>query len=687
MTTTFHKPNLTTGRFRSSHGHSNAIVLLAGGLGGDLNLLPIHYRPAACIMADVPQEVSKSREILRACQNVHYAELGQNQTTKKLMSEFIPDDHPIYKSLGSCVAQYGMGQIRGLGRLAALQYLETADFNKLADEIRTQYLQSNGGMFPPPSLHEFGSMNGGVGAGTVVVFTGALRKKLAKNDVPIEINLHLVDSTSYIGLGQSIELNCAATIDSVLDAALEVNQDPYSNCVINPRFISLPPTGSDRELRKSYAQLESQAWLSEGLQEWLQIVGPNAAHRYPMGNAIQTNCEFFSTIPTSSIVNEVVRSHLHVIDLALRSVKPRLHTVRHIDANIDRQPLDRANIEDLLASSHQLSPDQFLQGVQEQGARIEFDLELEDIRGRSFQCSKLPDYFVSPSESLVSAVDDITTVLTIRDKLVQEQAQSTREEQAHQRRAATLQPSITKILSRPARTQRGKKKRMAKLRQISTNLRTISDRLREVKELSAELKKCIKIASDLLTRQRGMIDDVLKMLGAHKLPLNNFALSGLVYFEGTNDVFGRLLAMLPMSKSTQAQLLATTATAVTEEGLKFILRTNSADPHHLAAVVVGPAFTPGAWIGGLEKTPNQTLIVFPRMAAALGESLQSEIRKARPDWLVFFTDSCALGANVVRINVCYPQSKADCLPGYLGKLLREHEQSPLSILNKISPNE
>jgi hypothetical protein len=183
-----------------------------------------------------------------------------------------------------------------------------------------------------------------------------------------------------------------------------------------------------------------------------------------------------------------------------------------------------------------------------------------------------------------------------------------------------------------------------------------------------------------------MIDDVLTMLADHKLPLNNFALSGLVYFEGTNDVFGRLLEMLPMSKSTQAQLLATTATAVTEEGLKFILRTNSADAHHLAAVVVGPAFTPGAWIGGLEKTPNQTLVVFPRMAAALGESLQSEIRKARPDWLVFFTDSCALGANVVRINVCYPQTKADCLPGYLGKLLLEHEQSPLSVLNKLTPN-
>lgn len=687
MTTTIHKPNLTYHSSKSSCGHRTWIIHLAGGLGGDLSLLSIEFKPACIIRTDVPQEVEKNREILRAGKNVHCVQLGQNQTSKSLMSDFLPEDNPLFKAFGSCISQSGMGQIPGLGRLAAIQYIQSPEFDQLVEELREQYMLANGGMFPPMVIHQFHSMNGGVGSGAAPILIRALQKRLTESGVPVEVHLHLVDSASYIGLGKSIELNCATTISSVVDLTKEVNHASKSNSVFNTRFISLPPTGTDRELRKQYAQLESQAWFSDGPQEWWQIVGPNVANSNPLGNIIQTNCEFFNAIPTPSIVNEVVRSYHHEIDLALRFVKSKLHTVRHIDAVIEQETLPRAELEDVLAGHQLLNACQFLQAVQEPGARLQFNLFLEDIRGRSFECSKLPDYFVWPSQSLDSAIDDIETVLTVRDKLVQEQSQTSREEQALERKVKKLRDSISRILSRPSRFRRGKRKQQTKIRQMAASLRGTSDRLLEVKALIIEIKKCIKVAGDLLARQRGMIDAVLRMLASHRLPLNDFELSGLVYFQGTNDIFGRLLAMLPMSKSTQAQLLATTATAVTEEGLKYILRTNSADPHHLAAVVVGPAFTPGTWIGGLTKTPNETLVIFPRMSAAVGESLRDEIRKARPDWLVFFTDSCALGADVVRINICYPTTKEECVPGFLGKLLKQSEQSPLAVLNKIAAPE
>ncbi|XZE20293.1 hypothetical protein SH449x_000160 [Pirellulaceae bacterium SH449] len=678
-----YNPDLTLSSSRVISNRKDYVYLLGGGLGNDMLPISIALRPASTVAIDVPKELRKSMEMLRYCLNAHPVEIGGNHTSKSLMEGYVADDSPIHGKIGNCLSENGMGQVSGLGRIAGFRLVKDRVFDELLNQLRVEYTIQNNGLIPPLKLAIFGSGAGGVNAGICTVAADGILDDMSALDIPLEANFHLVDSMTFTGLGSACDLNYVNSTRKLIELAQRTNQAPKGKRVVNVRLITLPPTGKDSLARKRFALQEAQAWLSTDVQNWFLIVGPNFANSHPLGNVLQTNAEFFRAIPSDSIVNEIARGYSDNIQTSLKKVVSAPHLIRYVDAIPVRSELCRIDIYELTAKHETLSVDQYLAAVQEPGCRINYVLEISDIRGRRFQCDKLPDYFTAPAKSLDDTIDALITVQTIRDKLTTERSELLRQDARIQKMISKHARSVRKLKARRPRFRGGQRKKVQKLKNFSAVLRELADKRHELSALISEAGKCIKIASELLQRQRSLPESVLQMLEQHKLPLNDFALQGLVYFEPTNTVYSDLLAMLPAGKSTQATLLALKATSVTEEGLKYILNVSTADTHHVAAVVVGEAFTPGAWVAGIKRTPEHTMLVFPRMSAPLAQSLQDEITKMRPDWLVFFTDSCSVGANVVRINICCPKSLEECLPGYLGKLLKDSENSVISVLHKI----
>jgi hypothetical protein len=71
------------------------------------------------------------------------------------------------------------------------------------------------------------------------------------------------------------------------------------------------------------------------------------------------------------------------------------------------------------------------------------------------------------------------------------------------------------------------------------------------------------------------------------------------------------------------------------------------------------------------------------MPRALGEALRKSVRERASTWHVVFADSCSLGINAVRINVFFPRTAQELIPGFLWSELQKLSQSELKVLHVL----
>lgn len=681
MTISQQKPQLTSDQSINRKRFKTALAGFYGGFGNDSLALSMSLEFFSTIAADVSDELVKHEDQLGLITNAHRLPIAVNETAKSLLAKVTQPSHHIHTAIGSVIAAAGIGQRNGLAEISAREQLKGQEFSQLMKRVRTESTQANGGAVDTITCFSFVSLAGGCGSGVVTPISEAIQKYLSTHDEPTHLSIQATCSVSFAGLGDSVDVNCVSALDNLLELVKSTNQKYGSKKVASLRVSSLPPVERDNASRAELNLLEKQAWFSEEVQAWQQIVWPNTALAGEYGNISFTSCEYFTSLSQELICNEIAMTYCNEIHLELGNVRPALYLVQQVDMNQSTEAINRPTIDDLVAKSDALLFDEFKDGVQCVGFRYDFDITISDIDGRSFECERIADYFSTSAPTLRSAIHDLTLVATIKEQLGIEYEEAVQSQRELEDEKEKLLQILRKHYARRARTTRARQKRYCLLKATASKLRVTSDDLRRTVKLSAELNKCLSLATAQLERQIAVPRAIAKVLSNHCLPLNRKE-EGAFYFRRTNDAYGDLMPLLTVNKKLQGQLIASNATSITEDGLKTVLSTESADPKLLAARAVDTPDTPGAWMAAVRRRPTETTIVFPPMSSSLAQGIKKEIAKLRPSWHVFFSDSCKLGINVVRINIYYPETLDDCFPGYFRTIREEIKTSRLRVLHQ-----
>ncbi len=681
MTISQQKPQLTSDQSIKRKRFKTALAGFYGGFGNDSLPLSMSLGFFSTIAADVSGELLTHEDQLGLIKNAHRLPIAVNETAKSLLAKVTKRSHPIHTAIGSVVAEAGIGQRNELAEISAREQVKEQEFGQLMKGLRTELIQANGGVVDSITCFSFVSLAGGCGSGVVTPISEAIQKNLSTHNEPTHLSIQATCSVSFAGLGSSVDVNCVSALENLINLVISTNQKYGSKNVASLRVSSLPTVGRDNASRADLNLLEKQAWFCEEVQAWQQIVWPNTALAGEYGNIYFTNCEYFTSLTKELICDEIARAYGNEIQLELKNVRAALYLVQNVATNASTETISRPTIDELIANSDAYLFDEFKDGVQCAGFRYDFDVTVSDIEGRCFECERIADYFSTSAPTLRSAIQDLTTVATITEQLGIEYEQAVRSQDNLSSEKEKLLEVLRRQYKRRAGSTRAKQKRYSLLQDTASKVRVASDGLRRVIELSAELKKCLSLVTAQLERQIAVPRAIAKVLNKHWLPRNRKD-EGAFYFRRTNEAYGDLMPLLTVNEKLQRQLIASNATSITEDGLKIVLSTESADPKLLAAKAVNTPDTPGAWMAAVRRRPIETIIVFPPMSSSLAHEIKREIVRLRPSWHVFFSDSCQLGINVVRINIYYPQTIDDCFPGYFRTIREEIKTSRLRVLHQ-----
>ena len=674
-----------TVRPKLTHSKRNRHIPMAfiyGGGQGQESLYFSKVNPVAAVIAsDVLLELQKQKEILQLIQHYRTITMIESETTNSLITKAYPNHGSVLSQIGNCSAQKGMGQRGGLGALGIKPKLDSFEFTETINWLRNRCIQANGGVLPGLTAAFIGSLAGGTNSLSELEIARMVIELGDELDLPAEIDFQVTDSITFTGLGPNVHVNCAVALNALNNFVLRTNQKPGSRTVVNARIATLPPVGDDQHLRQELNLLDKQAWFSTELQDAMLRIGAFAAVSSPFGNISHSSTDYFRSIPRKKVAGQIAADYYEELEQAMDRIQPTPHILTHFDPRLQEKPLVRPSVDDLVDRIDTLDADGFQKGCEAQASEMDYTITAYDSNGRQFDCERLSDHFASSPESLTEAIDDLILIETIRDQLVLEEADNQAELQHNHAQLMKVKPKCLRQFQRTQNARFGAATKLQKLRKLAQQHRDLFDERREREVLAKELDKCLRTVTELKERKLSKLNDVLTVLDHHRAMGKDSRDSGLFYYRTANDAFPSILQLVSCEVELQQLMLASQAVAVTEAGIKFILGANSSDANELSAIAIGDAIIPGAWLAAIEREPHHTFVVFPPMSSALADSLRAAINAKASNWRVIVADSCGCGMNIVRINLFFPRTKSECLPGFLASELQKIEQSDLRVLH------
>ena len=415
------RPKLTT----SKKNRHLPMIFYYGGGHGQKALYFSKVNPVAAVIAvDVRTELQKHQEILRLIQHYRSISLIESETANSLIAAAYPDDTSVLKKIGNCSAQKGMGARGELGALGIAAKLNPEEINETLNWLRTRCIQDNGGILAGLTAAWLGSIAGGTNSKSQRAVAQLVIDLGNELDLPVEIDFHVTDSITFTGLGSNIHTNCAVALHELNKFVLKSNQKPGSRAVVTARIATLPPVGTDHILRQELDLLDKQAWFSTELQDSMVMIGPNAALCNSFGNISHSSTDYFRSIPRQQVAGQIAAGYHEDMEMEMDRIQPTPHLVTHFNSGQVDYPIDRPSINELIDRINSLDADGFNKGCEAKGTEIDYTLTVFDLKGRQYDCERLPDHFANSVETLTEAVNDLILITTIGDLLGVEEAEN-----------------------------------------------------------------------------------------------------------------------------------------------------------------------------------------------------------------------------------------------------------------------
>ena len=663
-------------------GHVFRLVAI---VGGGRQAAEVFYRRGAAdliVVFDNMEEIAKLRRRGGNRGDVLFFPLASGETADTLAEDGADTVRQLLLNRGSMQADSGLGQVPGVGRLAAVHLQKQDSFRNFLRNLKGIVIQATAGLCAGIDFVCTGSGAGGTFSGVGLEVARHLIQPLSDVGVGVNLTFQVLDATSFAGLGHRVGMNAAATVATLASYVADKGGKPYDRVTRSLHLTALPPLANDFASRNELVALDEQAWNCTGLQRQLGIETPNRALDGPLGNVVYRQIEFFRQLaPESDVANAVAARYLPELEKAIRDSTPVRELVTEVGSDTVATQLAREAISVLITEQPFIDDDEFLDGVRRAGERLSCEPYATLKTGERFLLTAIEQEFFQPAACLDDAVDRFRLVRTIADR-------TDAELMAVEAEVSTLRQAIAeleaKLLTTLGRLNRGcwfcrQARLQQKLHESSAQLRSYCDQLMHREAVHAALSEGLEAVGVTERRMALEFEGLRRALECFRPRGHAMPDQSLFATLSLNESWSELQGFATESREMQIWLLGSLVQCVTLEGLMVI--TNAEQPT-VAGVVERLVSDDRAVVcpyPGGTAAPNggQQYFVLPPVVPALARELETELQRRLPDSQLVHADFCRAGISAVTYRVFRPANLSELFPGSMARDLADARASDL----------
>jgi hypothetical protein len=668
------------------------VVLIVGGTFQMLSRYVAAAGADALLYFDVPSEL----ELIRPLEGVIKFPLAGGETVGTLAANGCPPRvKEFFRSRPGVDLTNGLAQLRAVGALAAHKLLADPTFErKLLAEVFDLLFAKHNGLLEQVEICVLTSSAGGTG-GPV---GPAVAHKLARlfrerSEAVVHIKYLRAGSLSFVGLGERIHSNAAATLAEDVQDVISPDRDVRE--VRSLQLLEVPMVGPRKRQRDAYVVQLTQALLARGVQEELNRCAPNQAFDSTLGTVSIVQPSWWNALPDRRVATEVVARFIPAVEL-VRKAGPRPGLVEGIKVVFDdarvRVPASLEEVVSLLRHAHGVQPPGFWTTCTELSFHCTCATVYAAVCGTSALdlSEKLRALGAAPCRTAAEMSTKLSTLRSIDVALERELEERSHTSALLHRKRDRAHAELRKVLKRsfPSGVFEHLLAGLANPNTLLVRFKNAVTRAREegakLARVEAEIQALRGVRGQLAAELEAMarrLNRVLEVLAALR-PGQEAAGPPLVEVAGLDSVLEELLRLADQEGADSEdllRLLGSCAARVTRAGLAEI--TGAAEPRAWSiadrlARCTPP--TPGpVWGGKKQLGKGSAIVVLPPLTRETEEELRTVLHTLAPEMVLACADTAQGGVNVIRLEILKPRNAEEIftpfIQQHLGRALAEQD--------------
>ncbi len=584
----------------------------------------------------------------------------------------------------------GRGQLRAVGALAGQKLLAEPTFNRfLIDQIFDPLFVKHNGQLDQVEITVCTSTAGGTGGSVGPAVGQALAQIFFEStEAIVHMQFVRVGSLSYVGLGDRIHRNGAATLAEDLQYVLSPERHPRE--VRSLVLCEVPMVGGSKEQRDRFVVQLAQALRGWAVREVLYRCAPNDALDTALGTISIVRAGWGQPLAERRVAADVAAQLLPVLQGVCR-VGPRPGFVEGIEIVSEARPAPSVrSVEELLSlirNSGGVEPPELLEACTEPASvcasvsvqarlRAREALSLSGRSGLLFSTpSRTAGEFTTKFATLRALISNLDREVDTRAGKAQVLRRS--EERAVGELQSTFKQCFPRgplervkvLLSNPRTT-------MAQLKSLITGVREVAEKRSAVEaEIQALRSVRGKLAAEL-EADRARLQRATEALLTLCPGYDTAGAQRLVQARDADEVLEELLEIAlrtELDRDALQTLLASSTRTVTLAGLAEI--TGAAEPRAASVAAQlsqgSPATRAPVWGGKKPLGKGDLIIALPPLAPEIEEELRGILAAEAPGIVAASADSAQGGANVLRLEIHKPRNWEEIFTPFILKNLEK----------------
>jgi hypothetical protein len=642
-------------------GHVKLLVLVGGG-AGCLAAYP-SLLPDAVVVFDVAAELA--RYDMRRCLKPNWlVPLAFSQTTASLLRRASEAFRQAVGHLPNVVADHGLAQEPMFGMLAAIEYVTSAAFQRLADEVAAALTSAANGTVASVTLEFHASLCGGTGCLSSIVIASHFRDALRARLAPvIEVRFRHIGAQTYQLIGRRTQKNAAAGLIRHLGALREsTGSDFDAACLSITEFH--PRLGKNKTARQSQVAQHFQATSCQQYENHVGELRPNWTTESTFGNVCLERIEFFYEVTPEAVTFDVAPSYESDVSRMLHDERADFSRVEvKIDTKVKHVP--RPSIRRIIAifQCTEMTREGLLALISEPGMRIQCLVLGEFSDGRRVNLHRVASEWSHTPTTIAEARERLMTYRTCLESLKRLMHELTMQK-AELTAQAAWQSRWTALLARQVKPQNLLDALLSMLTSTETQVRLLQKHAKQLRRTRDDLqrvrcklqavrraRKAVRAKQRLDRRRLRGLAAMLKELGPsaaqqHEKPL--------VKPKAIDAVWTALWEFREFTKAEKQQVLLDAVEQITIDGLAQVAGCREADLAAIArALVTNDAPNPAPFFAGkLRLDQPDVVLVLPPLAEADVRKIQDHFDTvpALSRMKVVACDSAIAGLAIVKVS-------------------------------------
>jgi hypothetical protein len=637
------------------------------------------------VYVDNPAEVEAMRVALRS-NDVIFAPTGGGQT---LHEQLIRAGKPMENPPLNFSFTGGSGAMPEASRLTMEEYLGTADYQKLLQEIEYRARKKAKGEIAELYVCGYGSLAGGKCAGGMPTLLQRLASDLQRIACSVVVVGDFMAAQVFNGVSAVANENAAGVLPTFARFFTESSVDEPA-IVKLATFHESPLTDRDEELRHKLIAIEAQAVSSVFFRNQMLLMESNlcALGRTAVppfkGNILRRRTEYLSIYADEVLVSNIAVLVTNLIEELKDQLSSAVILIDGLEWDIESGQTKTIDcpVDQVLKQSLQLDEETLINSLLSVPRADKHQIGLRLVDETLVDPTVLAHDARSEGYAMGKLVNDYAKLNAAR-KLLATTYQSF--DIAVQECGATIEAKKREVIARRrAIKNRSYRELFAKEAQLMAAFESSCRELRseaERRELLAEQMEAIRFQFQKCNQTVQFIDGKLNSIARSLKPFTRSESSDKrnhFILEDGDTTLARIWSLPEVDMETQRVILRSCVGALTVEGLAAMFGIKSIDFHDIACeIAFNPPMFSAPSLGGVPDVDYLSVTyMLPRMSAREEEALIAAIKTVAANAEVGFCDVLSAGVAAVRINQAQCNSADDLFRGYLGKELKRAHRGP-----------